>query len=138
MQTLTKGIICMLSSLSACMSSHASSASARPFAADHNTFSFLFGRSKPYPRLEDVQTARLWYSFRLLAHRCHPIFAVYRDLTGSRFLTRYKYTSDAHKLPIKGSFGIYGPGAFVQNITQENRTVALAALKELEVSPTPL
>ncbi|CAM9652718.1 unnamed protein product [Ascophyllum nodosum] len=45
---------------------------------------------------------------------------------------KYKYTSDAHKLPIKGSFGIYGPGAFVQNITQENRTVALAALKELE------
>lgn len=47
--------------------------------------------------------------------------------------TRYQYVPEAHARPIGGSFGVYGPGSFVANITQESRSAALETLEALEV-----
>ncbi|CAB1109059.1 unnamed protein product [Ectocarpus sp. CCAP 1310/34] len=48
---------------------------------------------------------------------------------------RYKYVPDAHKDRIKGSFGVYGPGAFVHYIPTEDRGLAESGMEELEANP---
>lgn len=47
---------------------------------------------------------------------------------------RYTYAPDAHKDSIQGSFGVYGPGAFVQYMETHDRDSAVASIEELEVS----
>jgi len=46
---------------------------------------------------------------------------------------RYTYLPDAHKHTIQGSFGVYGPGAFVQYMQTHDRDSAVAGMEELEV-----
>lgn len=41
--------------------------------------------------------------------------------------------ADAHTHTTSGSFGVYGPGAFVEYVSRENRSVALEGIRELEV-----
>eukprot|EP00752_Nemacystus_decipiens_P010771 g9583.t2 len=45
---------------------------------------------------------------------------------------KYKYVPDAHTNTIEGSFGIYGPGAFVEHIETNNRENAMSSLDDLE------
>lgn len=48
-------------------------------------------------------------------------------------IARYEFSEGVHHPPIKGSFGLYGPGAFVQHVTRENRALAMDTLGALEV-----
>lgn len=50
------------------------------------------------------------------------------------FPSRYKYVPDAHTNTIEGSFGVYGPGAFVEHIEINDHETAISSLDELEVS----
>ncbi|CAM9303796.1 unnamed protein product, partial [Ectocarpus sp. 12 AP-2014] len=45
---------------------------------------------------------------------------------------KYEYVPDAHKDKIKGSFGVYGPGAFVHYVPTEDRELAESGMEELE------
>ncbi|CAN0081759.1 unnamed protein product, partial [Ectocarpus fasciculatus] len=45
---------------------------------------------------------------------------------------KYEYVPDAHTDKIKGSFGVYGPGAFVHYIPTQDRGLAESGMEELE------
>lgn len=56
-----------------------------------------------------------------------------RQTFAATILHRYTYVPDAHTHSIQGSFGVYGPGAFVQYMETHDRDSAVASIEELEV-----
>lgn len=67
------------------------------------------------------------------------IFYLSRYIFGNNFLPavccfrRYKYEENAHTNNIKGSFGVYGPGAFVQYFDIHDRNATYTEMEALEV-----
>ncbi|CAN0153339.1 unnamed protein product [Pylaiella littoralis] len=46
----------------------------------------------------------------------------------------YRYESDVHTTTMKGTFGVYGPGAFVQYLETNDRNATLTAMETLEAN----